>query len=91
MVRIDGGTARPDASVVLHGAAAVAGRTLMIALVSAPKRPVLVNGAAGVVVTVGNQPVAVMGFTVARGKIAEINAIVDPERLRRFDLAVLDD
>jgi hypothetical protein len=63
----------------------------MIALVSAPKRPVLVNGAAGVVVTVGNQPVAVMGFTVARGKIAEINAIVDPERLRRFDLAVLDD
>ena len=32
-----------------------------------------------------------MGFTVVRGKIAEINAIVDPERIRRLDLAVLDD
>jgi hypothetical protein len=31
-----------------------------------------------------------MGFTVSGGKIVEINAIVDPERLRRFDLAVLD-
>jgi RNA polymerase sigma-70 factor (ECF subfamily) len=90
VVRIDGGTANPDASVVLHGAAAAAGRTLMMAQVSAPKRPVLVNGAAGVVVTVGGQPVAVMGFTVSGGKIVEINAIVDPERLRRFDLAVLD-
>jgi hypothetical protein len=32
-----------------------------------------------------------VGFTVSRGKIAEIYAIADPERLRRFDLAVLDD
>ncbi len=92
VLRSDGGTARPDASVLLRGAAAVAGRTLTIAHPSAPKRPVLVNGAAGVVVTVGGQPVAVMGFTVSRGKIVEIDAIADPERLRRLDLGdVLDD
>jgi RNA polymerase sigma factor (sigma-70 family) len=91
VLRSDGGTARPDASVVLHGAAAVAGRTLTAAQPSALKRPALVNGAAGVVVIVSGQPVAVMGFTVSRGKIAEIDAIVDPERLRRLDLAVLDD
>ena len=91
VLRSDGGTARPDASVVLHGAAAVAGRTLTAAQPSALRRPVLVNGAAGVVVIVSGQPVAVMGFTVSRGKIAEIDAIVDPERLRRLDLAVLDD
>jgi hypothetical protein len=30
-----------------------------------------VNGAAGVVITLGGQPVAVMGFTVSGGKIAE--------------------
>jgi hypothetical protein len=57
---------------------------------SAPKRPVLVNGAAGAVVTLGGQPVAVLGFTVFRGKIAGIGAILDPERLLRLDLAVLD-
>jgi RNA polymerase sigma-70 factor (ECF subfamily) len=77
--------------VVVRGAAAVAGQTLSIAQPSAPKRPALVNGAAGVVVTFGGQPVAVIGFTVSRGKITEIDAIVDPERLRRLDLAVLDD
>jgi RNA polymerase sigma-70 factor (ECF subfamily) len=38
---------------------------------------------------VGGQPVAVIGFTVSRGKIAEIDVIADPERLQRLDLAVL--
>jgi RNA polymerase sigma-70 factor (ECF subfamily) len=41
-------------------------------------------------VTLGGQPVAVLGFTVSRGKIAEIDAILDPERLPRLGLAVLD-
>jgi hypothetical protein len=35
--------------------------------------------------------VAVIGFTVSRGKIVEIDAIADPDRLGRLDLAVLDD
>ena len=43
------------------------------------------------VVTVGGLPVAVIGFTVSRAKIVEIDAIADPERLRRVDLSVLDD
>jgi RNA polymerase sigma factor (sigma-70 family) len=90
VARTDGGTANPDASMVLRGAAAVAGRSLAIAQPSALKRPALVNGAAGVVVTVGERPVAVLGFTVSGGKIVEIDAIVDPERLRRLDLAALD-
>jgi RNA polymerase sigma-70 factor (ECF subfamily) len=90
VLRSDGGTARPDASVVLRGAAAVAGRTLTIDQPSEPKLPILVNGAAGVVVTQGGQPVAVIGFTVSRGKIVEIDAITDPERLLRLNLAALD-
>lgn len=48
------------------------------------------NGAAGVVVTVGGRPVSVMGFTVSRGKIVEIDVMADRERLLRLDLTVLD-
>ncbi|MFZ0001620.1 MAG: sigma-70 family RNA polymerase sigma factor [Trebonia sp.] len=89
--RIDAGAGALIPSGVLHGAATVARQTLAIASIAAPKHPVLVNGAAGVVITLGGQPVAVMGFTVSGGKIVEINSIVDPDRIRRLDLAVLGD
>jgi ketosteroid isomerase-like protein len=84
VLRSDGGTAHPEASMVLRGAAEVARRTLAIASPAAPKHPVLVNGAAGVLVTLAGQPVAVMGFTVSLGKITEIDAIADPDRLGRL-------
>jgi hypothetical protein len=32
----------------------------------------------------------VIGFTVARGRIAEIDIFADPERVRELDLTVLD-
>ena len=54
-------------------------------------RPALVNGAAGVVVAPRGRPFAVMGFTVAGGRIVEIDALADPERLARLDLTILDD
>jgi RNA polymerase sigma factor (sigma-70 family) len=87
----DGGAARPGASMVVHGAEAVAARAFTYARLSPFVRPALVNGAAGVVVAPHGRPFSVMGFTVAGGKIVEIDAIADPERLRRLDLAVLDD
>jgi RNA polymerase sigma factor (sigma-70 family) len=87
----DGGVARPAASEVLRGAANVAKQALSFARLSPFVRPALVNGAAGVVVAPGGRPFSVMGFTVAGGKIVEIDAVSDPERLRRLDLAVLDD
>jgi RNA polymerase sigma factor (sigma-70 family) len=89
--RIDAGAGALIPSGVLHGAATVARQTLAIASISAPKHPVLVNGAAGVVITLDGQPVAVMSFTVSGGKIVEINSIVDPDRIRRLDLSVLGD
>jgi RNA polymerase sigma-70 factor (ECF subfamily) len=90
--RIDGGAGGgPVASGVLHGASTVARATIAIASIAAPKHPVMVNGAAGVVITVGGQPVAVMGFTVSGGKIVEINSITDPERIRHLDLSVIGD
>jgi RNA polymerase sigma-70 factor (ECF subfamily) len=90
VLRSDAGPARPDTSGVLHGATAVAGRALMFARPSIQVRPVLVNGAAGVVVTEGGRPVSIMGFTISRGTIVEIDVLADPERLLRFDLAILD-
>jgi hypothetical protein len=75
--------------MVIHGAAAVARQAHMAALSAAHLHPALVNGAAGVVVTVGKRPFAVLGFTVTEGKIVEIDAIADPERVRRIAAAVL--
>ena len=49
-------------------------------------RHAVVNGGAGVVVTLDGRPVAVMAFTVAGGRIVAIDALSDPERLARLDL-----
>jgi len=54
-------------------------------------QPVLVNGAVGIVVAPRGQLLLVLGLTITRGKIAEINVISDPARLRLLDLAVLGD
>ena len=67
----------------------VAGQALLGALPAAELHPALVNGAAGVVITVRGRPYAVMGFTVADGKIIEIDAIADPDRVSRIATAVL--
>jgi RNA polymerase sigma factor (sigma-70 family) len=90
VLRSDGGSLRPDASVVVHGAGAVAGRAMTFARLSPFVRPALVNGVAGAVVAPGGRPFSVMAFTVSGGKIVEIDALSDPERLRELDLAVLD-
>jgi hypothetical protein len=90
VLRSDGGAAHPEVSVVLHGTAAVVSHGLRIHQPSALITPALVNGAAGAVVTIAGQPVAVVGFTVRRGKITEIDVLADPDRLRRLDLSVLD-
>ena len=90
VLRSDRGGA-PGMSVLIRGAQAVAAQALMFAAPSRLVRPALVNGAAGVVVTADGRLVAVMGFTVADGRIVAIDALGDPERLSRLDLTSLDD
>ena len=90
VLRSDGGGQRPDASAVLRGVSAVAGRAVLFTRPGAVVWPALVNGAAGVIVTVEDRPVSVMGFTVSSGKIVEIHSLLDPERLERLDLAGID-
>ena len=90
VLRSDGGAARPDVSVVVHGPAGVIGHGLKVHQPSAVLRPALVNGAAGMVATIDGKPVAVVGLTISHGKVAEIDVIADPDRLLRLNLAVLD-
>jgi RNA polymerase sigma factor (sigma-70 family) len=91
VLRSDGGVARPAATVLVRGAAAVAGQALTFGRLHPFVRPALVNGVAGVVVAPHRRPFSVMAFTVRGGRIVEIDVLADPDRLRQLDLAVLDD
>ncbi len=88
-LRIDGGVLRAEASLVLHGADDVATHTATYSKLYPFVRPALVNGAAGAVVAPDGQVFSVMAFTVANGKIVQIDALLDPERLGRLDLSIL--
>ena len=46
--------------------------------------PVLVNGAVGALITVDDQPFAVLVFTVAGDRIVAIDGLRDPARVRQF-------
>lgn len=88
VVRSDfGPTAR--ASNVTRGSDAVARRARMFARAGREARPVIVNGAAGIVMLAAGRPVAVAGFTVVAGRIAAIDVLGDPRRLARLDLCAL--
>lgn len=84
VARADFSPSRPSASGVIRGAAAVARQARLGANAAAIIHPVLVNGAAGVVITLQGQPLALMGFTVADGKIVEVDVIADPDRIARL-------
>jgi RNA polymerase sigma factor (sigma-70 family) len=88
-LRADSGAVPAGASREVRGAAAVAKRAAKGRARAA--RPALVNGEMGVVVAPRGRLLMVLGFTISGGKIVEIDAIADPERLRQLDLAVLDD
>ncbi len=95
VLRSDAGGRRPAASVVIRGAPGVARQALGGGTAgdrirqAAELRPALVNGAAGMVITVDGRPITVMGFIVAQGKIVEIDVIAGPERIRRIAASVL--
>jgi RNA polymerase sigma-70 factor (ECF subfamily) len=89
VLRADFGPSRPSASMVLHGAVAVARQARLGADPAAQIHPALINGAAGVVITIGARPHVVMAFTVAQDRVVEIDIIADPERVGRVAAAVL--
>ncbi len=87
-LRIDGGVLREEASLLLRGAAAVARHTTTYSNLYPFVRAALVNGAAGAVVAPGGRLFSVMAFTVTNGKITQIDALLDPERLGQLELSI---
>ncbi len=91
VVRADAG---PRAAALLpareiRGADEVAGQALGFRNLAPGARRALVNGSPGLVVFVGERPFAVLGFAFRGGRIAEIDILLDPERLRRLDLSAV--
>jgi RNA polymerase sigma-70 factor, ECF subfamily len=90
VLRADAGAVPTGASRVIRGAAAVAEQALAFGRRLGPfARPALVNGTAGIVAAPGGRPISVLGFTVRRGQIVEIDILADPKRLSRLDLSEL--
>ncbi|HEX6520832.1 MAG TPA: sigma-70 family RNA polymerase sigma factor [Streptosporangiaceae bacterium] len=92
VLRADGGAAAPDMSRLLRGAAAVAGQALMFSRMSTQEHAqVLVNGTAGLLRMSHGRPATLMAFTIARGKIIQIDILADPDRLRQLDVSLPPD
>jgi RNA polymerase sigma-70 factor (ECF subfamily) len=88
VLRSDSVGVTAGAAMEVRGAAAVARRAMVGRARAA--QPALVNGAVGVVVAPRGRLLMVLDFTITTGKIVAIDAIADPARLRRLDLAILD-
>ena len=89
VLRSDRAAQRPGVPAEVRGAAIVAEQAVRGGARAA--RPVLVNGAVGVIVAPRGRLLIVLDFTIRDGKIVAIDAIADPERLRQLDLAMLTD
>jgi RNA polymerase sigma-70 factor (ECF subfamily) len=89
VLRADFGPRRPAVPSVVRGADAVARQAKLGANPAAELHPALVNGAAGMVITLRGRPFALMAFTVVGGRITEIDVIADPERVGRIAASVL--
>jgi RNA polymerase sigma factor (sigma-70 family) len=84
--RVDTGPRVERAPALLTGATDVARQ----AATQGPRfavhcRPAVVNGSAGLVVRSGDSLIGVVGFTVTQGRIATIDLIINPEKLRTVD------
>jgi RNA polymerase sigma-70 factor (ECF subfamily) len=89
VLRADGGAAK-GMSRVVRGAPAVAAQAATFSKSGLSNQVVLVNGNIGIVTRRPDGRVfSVLGFTIAGGRIVEIDILADPERLSRLDLSAI--
>jgi RNA polymerase sigma factor (sigma-70 family) len=72
-----------------RGAEEVARQAVAFRALASGARRALVNGSPGLVVFAADRPFAVLSFAFAGDAIAEIDILLDAERLRRLDLSAL--
>ena len=89
VLRGDSGAMRVGGAAEIRGAEKVARNAQAFSKLGLVHLPVLVNGAAGLVTILDGQVFSVMAFTVRGGRIVEITAFADKERLATLDLAEL--
>ena len=82
--RADAGTSGPPVPAQLKGARDVAGIVLDRGTpVARFGRPAMVNGRAGAVVVLPDRILSAVAFTIANGRITEMDLVVDPVKLAR--------
>jgi RNA polymerase sigma-70 factor (ECF subfamily) len=90
VLRADGGAVK-GMSRLVRGARAVAAQAATFSKLGLSEQVVLVNGNIGLV---SRRPdgrlFSVIGFTIAGGKVVEIDILADPERLGRLDLSAIE-
>ena len=90
VLRSDRGPKPAGASVVVHGAKAVADRAVMFSRLGLEYKPALINGTPGLVCLRDGQRFSVIGFTIADHKITEMYILADLDRLSHLDLSAFE-
>jgi RNA polymerase sigma factor (sigma-70 family) len=85
-LRVDAGPGSPLAREPIVGADAVLAEARQWSALTPFGRPAIVNGAAGAVIGRPGRPFAVVGITVAHGRITALDFVVDPSKLARITI-----
>jgi len=90
VLRADSGAAK-GMSRLVRGAQAVVAQAAAFSKLGLSSQVVLVNGNIGVVSRLPDGRVlSVIGFTIASGKVLEMDILADPDRLTRLDLSAIE-
>ena len=90
VLRADGG-ALAGLSRLVRGAQTVVAQAASFSKLGLSNQVVLVNGNVGVLTRLPDGRLfSVVGFTIAGGKIVEMDILADPERLNRLDLSAIE-
>lgn len=91
VVRLDAAAGAPGAPREIRGAQNWAMGAVAFSRLARFVQPALVNGAVGLIFAPRGHLSRALSFTIAHGKIVQVEVIADSERLRQLDLAVLHD
>jgi len=90
VLRADGGAVK-GMSRLVRGAHAVVAQAATFSKLGLSNQVVLVNGNIGVVSRLPDgRLLSVIGFTIAGGKVVEMDILADPDRLGRLDLSAIE-
>ena len=90
VVHVDAAAGASGAPREVHGARNWAQGAIAFSRMARFVQPALVDGAVGLVLAPGGRLSRALRFTLAGGKIAHVDVVADPARLRQLTLAVLE-